>query len=217
MVCRPEAVIVILRCGERGETGTVPGPALATWPCSFPQHRDAGNTGPEIEGRIIITTSQQKKHDLKVISVSRFPYIYEHWKILTLFSNEIVLLTPSLCCPSIVIISFRLSFTDTFSQVTCFWVRVKENRLKYHNPVLVKSAFKKINQSTKDTVMWTAYFISGHLDTRNDEIYGRLQVTDDDYETLWHVWPSKCFAAEEHPVRIWIGPRKSSYFCRTAK
>jgi len=36
---------------------------------------------------------------------------------------------------------------------------------------------------------------------KNDEIYGRLQVTD----------------AEGHPVRIWIGPRKSSFFCRTAK
>ena len=174
MVCRPEAVIVILRCGERGETGTVPGPALATWPCSFPQHRDAGNTGPEIEGRIIITTSQQKKHDLKVISVSRFPYIYEHWKILTLFSDEIVLLTPSLCCPSIVIISFRLSFTDTFSQVTCFWVRLKENRLKYHNPVLVKIKvhLKKIKPEYK-----------GHSDV-NRIFYFRSFG----YKKRWNLW-----------------------------
>ena len=115
-----------------------------------------------------------KKHDLKVISVSRFPYIYEHWKILTLFSDEIVLLTPSLCCPSIVIISFRLSFTDTFSQVTCFWVRLKENRLKYHNPVLVKIKvhLKKIKPEYK-----------GHSDV-NRIFYFRSFG----YKKRWNLW-----------------------------
>ena len=81
--------------------------------------------------------------------MSRYAYLYEYCKILTLFSDEIVLLTPSLCCPSIVIISFRLSFTDTFSQVTCFWVKVKENRLKYHNPVL--KVHKKIETRVQRT------------------------------------------------------------------
>ena len=58
--------------------------------------------------------------------------------------------------------------------------------------------------------------ISDLICTRNNQSYGGIQVINDDYGKLWHIWPSIYFAAEEHRDRIWMGPRKFSFFCSTA-
>ena len=113
---------------RRGEMRTEPGPALATWPAPF-HNTGRQNTGPQIEGWITITTSRHVQIGFKCKKSEKSTY--PRWIYLRKsddLDSELMVLTP--WCPSIVIISFRLSFTDTFSQVTCFWVRVKENRLK---------------------------------------------------------------------------------------